>query len=53
MPTKSRFVLTLSLSVSFPCLLAAQSQDALARQHFDTALKAAGTEWTTAANYFL
>jgi metallo-beta-lactamase class B len=44
--------LTLTMSLLFPSFVAAQSQDALARQHFDAARKAAGTEWATAANYF-
>ena len=44
--------LTFSLSVIVPSLLEAQSQEALARQHFDAAKKAAGAEWTTAAAYF-
>lgn len=53
MPTDARCaVLTLMLSVVFPSVLPAQSQEALARQHFDAARKAAGTEWVTAANYF-
>ena len=44
--------LTLMISLLFPSVLAAQSQDALAREHFDAARKAAGTEWATAAHYF-
>lgn len=53
MPSKARSAwLTLMLSVGFPSLLPAQSQEALARQHFEAARKAAGTEWTTAATYF-
>jgi metallo-beta-lactamase class B len=40
------------LSMGFPSVLPAQSQEALAREHFEAARKAAGTEWTTAANYF-
>src|ERR1700681_3938554 len=44
--------LALMMSLLFPSFLAAQSPDALARQHFEAARKAAGTEWATAANYF-
>ena len=53
MPAHTSLVLlTVLLSLVSPGFLAAQSQEALARQHFDAARKAAGTEWATAANYF-
>jgi hypothetical protein len=45
-------LLTLAMSLALPSLSKAQSQEALARQHFDAARKAAGTEWATAARYF-
>jgi len=44
-------VLTLLLAVQSATLVA-QSQEALARQHFEAARRAAGTEWATAADFF-
>jgi len=45
-------LLTLTISLALPGLSKAQSQEELARQHFDTARKAAGTEWAAAADFF-
>jgi metallo-beta-lactamase class B len=41
-----------TLFAALPTIVSAQSQEALARQHFDAARQAAGVEWTTAAAYF-
>jgi metallo-beta-lactamase class B len=51
MPIRRSSLLAAMLSL-VPSLLQAQSQEALARQHFDAARKAAGAEWATAATYF-
>jgi metallo-beta-lactamase class B len=44
--------LTLLSWVMLSLPLAAQSQEAVARQHFDAARKAAGAEWAAAADFF-
>ena len=49
---KGAAMLALTISLIVTSRSNGQSQDALARQHFDAARKAAGTEWATAANYF-
>ena len=48
----ARTLLTLMLWLLLPSLPGAQSQEARARQHFDAARKAAGTQWATAADFF-
>jgi metallo-beta-lactamase class B len=48
----ARTFLTLMLWLLLPSLPGAQSQEARARQYFDAAREAAGTQWATAADFF-
>jgi metallo-beta-lactamase class B len=52
----SRYATTASVTLTMALVLSTvstgQSQEALARQHFDAARKAAGAEWASAADFF-